>query len=233
MNNYGRRSFVTIEPQQVQIGDILLPLSQKTWNMKGRHITIVILALVILDQILKIWVKTHMHLYESITVFDSWFQLKFVENNGAAFGMQILGQGTVDWGKLGLSLFRIVLVGVLIWYIFRLCKKKAPTGIIIAFGMIIAGAIGNIIDSAFYGMIFSASTSQSIAAFGGHYAPFMFGKVVDMFYFPLFKWAGHPGFLDFLFDYDGYFFGAIFNLADSYICIAIVYMILFQRKFFK
>ncbi|MBQ0079999.1 MAG: signal peptidase II [Alistipes sp.] len=201
--------------------------------MKVKHITIIILILIILDQILKIWVKTHMHLYESITVFDSWFQLKFVENNGAAFGMQFLSHGTIDWGKLCLSLFRIGLVSVLIYYLFRLCKKKAPAGVIIAFGMIIAGAIGNIIDSAFYGMIFSQSTAQTVAHIGGHYSSFMFGKVVDMFYFPLFRWIGHPAFLDFLFDYDGYFFGAIFNLADSYICVAITYMIIFQHKYFK
>ena len=166
-------------------------------------------------------------------VFPDWFQLRFVENNGAAFGMQIASTGAFDWGKLALSLFRIVMVGFLIYYIGYLIKKKAPTGVVVALSLITAGAIGNIIDSAFYGMIFSASTVSTVAEFGGSYAPFMMGRVVDMFYFPLFQWESCPSWLSFLVDSRGYFFGAIFNLADAYISVAVAYMLIFQHKFFK
>ena len=174
-----------------------------------------------------------MHLDEAIVVFPDWFQLRFVENNGAAFGMQIASYGAFDWGKLGLSVFRIVMVGLLIGYIGYLIKKKAPTGIVVALSLITAGAIGNIIDSAFYGVIFSASTTTSVAEFGGSYAPFMMGRVVDMFYFPLFQWNSCPSWLSFLVDSNNYFFGAIFNLADAYISVAVVYMLIFQYRFFK
>lgn len=201
--------------------------------MKVKHISIIVLALLIADQVLKIWVKTSFHLGESITVIPNWFQLLFVENNGAAFGMQITQTGSFDWGKLALSIFRIVLIGGLGYYTYTLVRQKAPTGILVGLALIIAGALGNIIDSAFYGMIFSASTPATIAEFGGSYAPFMLGKVVDMFYFPLFQWSNHPEWLSFLFDSQGYFFGPVFNLADSYISVAVVYMLIFQYKFFK
>lgn len=201
--------------------------------MKVKHISIIVLALLIADQVLKIWVKTSFHLGESITVIPNWFQLLFVENNGAAFGMQITQTGSFDWGKLALSIFRIVLIGGLGYYTYTLVRQKAPTGILVGLALIIAGALGNIIDSAFYGMIFSASTPATIAEFGGSYAPFMLGKVVDMFYFPLFQWSNHPEWMSFLFDSQGYFFGPVFNLADSYISVAVVYMLIFQYKFFK
>ena len=201
--------------------------------MKSRNITILVLLLLVADQILKIWVKTHFHLGESLVVFPNWFQLLFVENNGAAFGMQIAQTGSFDWGKLALSLFRIALVGGLCYYTYNLARQKAPAGVLVGLALIIAGALGNILDSAFYGLIFSASTPAQIAEFGGSYAPFMMGKVVDMFYFPLFQWSNHPEWLSFLFDSQGYFFGPVFNLADSYISVAVVYMLIFQYKFFK
>lgn len=205
--------------------------------MKQKHTSFIIAALIILlllaDQILKIWVKTNMHLGEAIVVIPDWFQLLFVENNGAAFGMQIASAGSFDWGKLALSLFRIVLVGGLCYYTFDLIRRKAPMGVIVGLALIVAGALGNILDSALYGLIFSASTPMQIAEFGGSYAPFMMGKVVDMFYFPLFQWENHPQWLSFLFDSRGYFFGPVFNLADSYISVAVVYMLIFQYKFFK
>ncbi len=201
--------------------------------MNARKVSIIVCLLILADQLLKIWVKTTMHLDEAIVVFPDWFQLRFVENNGAAFGMQIASTGAIDWGKLALSLFRVVMVGALIYYIGYLIKKKAPTGVVVALSLIIAGAIGNIIDSAFYGMIFSASTISTVAEFGGSYAPFMMGRVVDMFYFPLFQWESCPAWLSFLVDSRGYFFGAIFNLADAYISVAVVYMLIFQYKFFK
>lgn len=201
--------------------------------MKVKHISIIVIALLVADQILKIWVKTHFHLGESLVVFPNWFQLLFVENNGAAFGMQITQTGSFDWGKLALSLFRIALVGGLCYYTYNLARQKAPAGVLVGLALIIAGALGNILDSAFYGLIFSASTPAQIAEFGGSYAPFMMGKVVDMFYFPLFQWSNHPEWLSFLFDSQGYFFGPVFNLADSYISVAVVYMLIFQYKFFK
>ncbi len=201
--------------------------------MKARNITILVLLLILADQILKIWVKTHMCIGEAITVFPDWFQLRFIENNGAAFGMQITSDGGVDWGKLALSLFRVAMVAVLGWLIHQLnTKKESPRGVIVGLSLIMAGAIGNIIDSAIYGLVFSASTPMSVAHFGGHYAGFMMGKVVDMFYFPLFQWNSVPSFLRFLVDGDNYFFGAIFNLADSYITVAVIYMLIFHWRFF-
>ena len=201
--------------------------------MNWKKISILLLVLIVADQVLKIWVKTSFHLGEAIVVFPDWFQLRFVENNGAAFGMQIANSGGFDWGKLLLSLFRVGLVGMIFWYINTLIKQKAPKGVIIGLVLIIAGAIGNIIDSAFYGLIFSASTPATVAHLGDGYAPFMMGRVVDMFYFPLFQWNSCPEWLSFLVDSQNYFFGAIFNLADAYISVAVVYLLIFQYKFFK
>ena len=203
----------------------------KQMNMK--KLGILALVLIVADQILKIWVKTHMGLGEAITVFPDWFKLYFVENEGAAFGMQLEGEGSFDWGKLLLSLFRIGLVGLIGYYIYRLVKAKAPTGVLIGLTLIFAGALGNIIDSMLYGLIFSASTPDAVAHLGGSYAPFLMGRVVDMFYFPLFQWESCPSWCDFLVDSNNYFFGAVFNLADAYISVAVVYLLLFQYKFFK
>lgn len=201
--------------------------------MNFKKISLLIVLLLIADQALKIWIKTHMHLDESIVVFPDWFQLRFIENSGAAFGMRLSTPGTFDWGKLLLSVFRISMIGVLGYLIYRFVKTRAPKGVVIGMALIFAGALGNILDSAFYGMIFSASTPTTVAHLGGHYAPFMMGKVVDMFYFPLFQWNGVPRLLGFLVDSNNYFFGAIFNLADAYISVAVVYLLLFQFRFFS
>ena len=208
-------------------------MSTKTKSMNWKKISILLILLLIADQDLKIWVKTNMALDEAIIIFPDWFQLRFIENNGAAFGMQIAKSGAFDWGKVALSLFRIGLCGFLVWFINRIVKRGAPTGAIVGMVLILAGAIGNIIDSAIYGVIFSASTPMSVAEFGGSYAPFMMGKVVDMFYFPLFQWNSCPSWLEFLVDSKNYFFGAIFNLADAYISVAVVYLLIFQYKFFN
>ncbi len=202
--------------------------------MKLRDITLFALLLIIADQALKIWVKTNMRIGEAIYVAGEWFQLRFLENNGAAFGMQ-LGDGMgFDWGKLLLSGFRICMVVALGIYIVRLARKsETPKGLLLALVMIWAGAVGNIIDSAFYGVMFSKSTYYTVAEFGGSYAAPMMGKVVDMFYFPMFQWNNAPSFLQFLLDSNNYFFRAIFNLADSYISVAVVYILIFQRKFFE
>lgn len=201
--------------------------------MNLKKVSLLVVLLLIADQALKIWVKTHMQIDESIIVCPDWFQLRFIENNGAAFGMRIASAGAFDWGKLLLGLFRIGLAGALGWLIVRLLRRKGtPAGVIVGMALIFAGAVGNILDSAFYGLLFSESTPYAVAEFGGHYAGFMMGRVVDMFYFPLFQWNGVPRMLRFLVDGNNYFFGAIFNLADAYISVAVVYLLLFQYKFF-
>ena len=199
--------------------------------MKLKNLTLLIIVLLVADQALKIWVKTHMQLDEAIIVFPDWFQLRFIENKGAAYGMHIASSGAFDWGKLLLGIFRIALSCLVGWLIWRLSKREnTPKGVLVGLALILAGAVGNIIDSAFYGLIFSESTPWTVAHFGGHYAGLMMGKVVDMFYFPLFQWNSCPGFLRFLVDSNNYFFGAIFNLADVYISLAAVYLLVFQYK---
>ncbi|MFI3304354.1 MAG: signal peptidase II [Rikenellaceae bacterium] len=202
--------------------------------MKLRNISIFAALLIAADQILKIWIKTSMRIGEAIIVFPDWFQLRFLENNGAAFGMQLGSSEGIDWGKLTLSGFRVCMIAALSYYIYVLVRQqKASKGLTFALTMILAGAVGNMIDSAFYGLIFSESTPFEVAHFGGSYAAPMMGKVVDMFYFPLFQWNSVPRFLSFLVDANNYFFGAIFNLADSYISVAVVYILIFERKFFN
>ena len=202
--------------------------------MKLKNSIILVGALVLLDQILKIWIKTNMALDESIQILP-WFHLHFVENNGAAFGMQLNTGGAFDWGKLLLSLFRVAMIGLLGYYVYYLSRAehKAPRGVIVGLVLILAGAIGNLIDSMFYGMIFTASTPLTVATLGEGYSTFLMGKVVDMFYFPLFQWNNVPDWLSFLVDYNNYFFGAIFNLADAYISVAVVYLCAFHWKFFQ
>ena len=198
--------------------------------MKLKNITILVVVLVLLDQILKIWIKTNMALDESIEILP-WFHLHFVENNGAAFGMQLRTGGGFDWGKLLLSLFRVVMIGLLGYYIYYLGRntvRKTPRGVLVGLALIMAGAIGNLVDSMFYGMIFTASTPLTVATLGEGYSTFLMGKVVDMIHLPLFKWENCPSFLDFLVGGDGYFFGAIFNVADAYISVAVVYLLIFQ-----
>ncbi len=203
--------------------------------MNLKKISLLVVVLLVADQALKIWIKTHMQLDESIMVCGEWFQLRFIENPGAAFGMRIASSGAFDWGKLALGLFRCIMVGAIGWFIYHLVRKRddTPRGVIFGLALLMAGALGNIVDSAFYGLIFSESTPYAVAHFGGHYAGFMMGKVVDMFYFPMFQWNGIPRFLDFLVDSNNYFFGPVFNLADAYISVAVVYMLLFQYKFFN
>ena len=150
--------------------------------MNFKKITILLLVLLVADQALKIWIKTHMTLDEAIMVVPTWFQLRFIENNGAAFGMRLATGGAFDWGKLALSLFRLAMIGLLGYYLRYLGKRKTPAGVLVGLTLILAGAIGNMIDSAFYGLIFSASTPTEVAHFGGSYAPLMMGRVVDMFY---------------------------------------------------
>ena len=195
----------------------------------GLVCSIVILVL-ILDQCLKIWIKTHLTIGESIPVFGSWFQLLFIENSGMAFGMAF--GGTV--GKLLLSLCRIGLSVFLCFYIGRLIRDKAPVGMLVGTALIMVGAIGNIVDCAFYGLIFSESTPMAIATMfpeGGGYGSFLHGKVVDMLYFPLID-TTLPDWVPIWGGKDVLFFRFIFNIADSAITVGILYLLIFQRKFF-
>ncbi len=192
---------------------------------KGLLATGVILLVVILDQILKIWVKTGFYLGEDYRIFD-WFQLVFVQNNGMAFGMEM-------GSKLFLTLFRIVAVGVLIWIIARLRNRPwVSCGFMVCIALITAGAAGNIIDCVFYGLIFNNPMPPEVAVMfpeGGGYAPVFHGMVVDMFYFPLFSfnwpdwvpWVGGENFL---------FFQPVFNLADAAISVGMIVLILFYGK---
>lgn len=198
---------------------------------KGKKITLLVVLILMIDQIVKIWIKTHMTIGESIPIFGNWFQIYFIENNGMAFGMQFGG----SVGKLLLSLFRLVLIGFIIYYINKLIKMKAPTGVLYGVALILIGAIGNIIDSMFYGLVFSESTFTTAATLfpeGGGYAPLLYGKVVDMLYFPIIN-TTLPTWMPFYGGEDFIFFRPIFNIADSCITIGVVYLILFQRKFFS
>lgn len=171
--------------------------------------------LVIIDQVIKILVKTNMSIGDSIHVFGDWFQIYFIENEGMAFGMKFGG----DVGKFLLSLFRIVLFGFLVWWIGRLLKKgDTPFGVTVGLTMITAGALGNIIDCLFYGLIWD-------------YAPFMFGRVVDMFYFPIIDTV-FPDWLPLLGGHPFRFFAPVFNFADSCVTCGALYLLFFQFRFF-
>ena len=197
---------------------------------------VVIFLVLLFDQILKIWVKTSMTLNQEISVIGSWFNLLFVENNGMAFGW--LGGGGL-W-KLALSLFRIVAIVILFWILIRQAKKGTKFGVLFGIALITAGAMGNIIDSVFYGRIFSESTFTKVATLfpdGGGYAGWLHGRVVDMLYFPLIDVARENAtwLPNFFFGPDGHFifFRPIFNFADAAITVGVFYMLIFQWKWLK
>ena len=182
---------------------------------KGTRLTLLVILLLVIDQVIKILVKTNMSIGESIHVAGNWFQILFIENNGMAFGLQF-GE---HWGKLALSLCRLALIVLIIIYMRKLLRKPdTPGGVLVGLAAILCGAIGNMIDSMFYGLIFD-------------YAPFLYGRVVDMFYFPIIDttlpanfpiWGGRH----FI------FFRPIFNFADSCITCGAIYLLLFQWRFF-
>ena len=183
---------------------------QKGWLMGG-----LIFLIVLLDQVVKVYIKLHFRLGEAVEVFP-WWQICFIENDGMAFG--------IEWfDKLFLTLFRIVAVGLLVWYMVELIRKHIRMSYLVMIALVTAGAIGNIIDCMFYGLMFSESTVLEVAKlvpFGEGYAPFFYGKVVDMLYFPLItNSAGEV-----------LFFRPVFNLADSAITVAVILILLFFRK---
>jgi signal peptidase II len=194
-----------------------------------RKALIVIFCVLIADQALKIWVKTHMLRNEAINIFGSWFQIHFIENSGMAFGMEFSG----IYGKIFLSLFRIFVVVGLGYVLYLEIKKKAHPGLIISGALIFAGAIGNIIDSAFYGLIFTQSNEWELAKmFPAHgYADFLHGSVVDMLYFPLIH-GRFPHWFPIWGGEDFEFFRPVFNIADSSITIGVSMILIFQKKFF-
>ena len=187
----------------------------------------IIVAILVIDQVIKILVKTNMHIGESISVFGSWFQILFIENEGMAFGMHFGG----SWGKILLSVFRLLASVGIAWGIVYMVKKNVRKFLLVSMSLIFAGAVGNIIDSCFYGLIFSESTFEVAQAFPeeGGYAPFLYGKVVDMFYFPLFT-ITWPEWMPFVGGQNFTFFNAIFNFADAAITIGI-FMLIFDQLF--
>ena len=192
---------------------------------------LVVFIVLFIDQALKLWIKTNMTLGQEFHVAGNWFIIHFTENNGMAFGLQFAG----GYGKLALSLFRIFAVGFLGWYIFRLAKVKTAFGVIFCFSLIMAGAMGNIIDSALYGLVFSESTYFDLARFlpvEGGYSTFLHGKVVDMFYFPILE-GNYPQWLPFLGGDHFIFFRPVFNVADSAITVGVLSLLIFQRQFFN
>ena len=191
---------------------------------KGRMAVLVVLAVLLIDQMIKIWVKTSMTLHESIHVTD-WFYITFIENNGMAFGMQL-------GSKIVLSLFRVIAISALGYYIWLEVKRKAKTGYLVCLSLVLAGAAGNLIDCMFYGLVFNESSPYYLSyfvPFGTGYAPFLMGKVVDMFYFPLIE-TEWPMWMPFVGGEHFVFFSPVFNFADSCISVSVVWLLLFYRQ---
>ncbi len=200
--------------------------------MKVRHVALIIIALLVLDQVIKIYVKTHYFLQEEHNVLGNWFKLHFIENEGMAWGMKFGG----DWGKMLLSLFRLVAVIWGCFYIKRIVSEKKHPGFLVCVALIFAGAAGNLIDSMFYGLIFNESDLylHNVATMfpkGGGYASFLHGRVVDMFYFPVIDTI-LPSWVPFWGGQRFTFFDPVFNLADACISCGVIILIIFQSKFF-
>ena len=196
----------------------------KVTTRNGWLAVIIVAAVLVIDQAIKLWVKTNMCLHESIHVTD-WFYISFIENSGMAWGMQL-------GSKLLLSLFRIGAIALLAWYICQQVRQKARTGYIVCLALVLAGAAGNLIDCLFYGMMFDASGPHHVSMlvdFGSGYAPFLMGKVVDMFYFPLIV-TTWPAWMPLCGGEEFVFFSPVFNFADASISVSVVALLLFFRK---
>ncbi|MBN2486554.1 MAG: lipoprotein signal peptidase [Bacteroidales bacterium] len=207
---------------------------------KATKAALIVILILIVDQVIKIIVKTNMYLGESIPVFGDWFKIRYIENPGMAFGIDIPGK----FGKIALSLFRLVAIIGIIWYMRTLIQKKAKMLLVVCVSMILAGAIGNLLDSIFYGIIFDKGTiydpqigrwvgysGLAQANFAGYAAPFK-GCVVDWIYFPLIE-GTYPRWIPVLGGRDFEFFRPIFNIADSAISIGVVLILVFQKRLFK
>ena len=190
----------------------------------GKLAIALIFILLVIDQTIKVLVKTNMELGQAIHITD-WFQILFIENNGMAYGMPF-------FNKLVLSLFRIVAIGAIGFYLWRVVHTKHKRGYVIALAMVLAGAAGNIFDSMFYGLVFDQSTYYSVShvvPFGSGYAPFLYGRVVDMFYFPLIV-THYPDWFPFHAGDEFIFFSPVFNFADACISVSVVAIFLFYRQ---
>ena len=196
-------------------------------SKKNIAILTVILAILI-DQISKIYVKTHFQLQDEVVVFSNWFIIRFTENNGMAWGFEFGGRA----GKLFLTLFRVAAVSGIVYWLWETIKRQAHTGVVIAIGLILAGAIGNIIDSVIYGVIFESSYHDVAGLLSDFkYDKLFFGKVVDMLYFPMWKGV-FPEWFPFWGGEKFTFFNAIFNGADSWITIGVVLLFLYNKQAF-
>lgn len=194
--------------------------------MLKKSILLITIAL-LLDQVLKVWIKTNMMIGQEIHFFD-WFIIHFTENKGMAFGMEFGG----SFGKYLLSIFRLVAIVAIAIYLKNIATTGVKKGVVLSISLILAGAIGNMIDSAFYGLVFSESYGQLATVFEGGYAGFLQGKVVDMFYFPLIN--GHfPQWLPLIGGNHFIFFRPVFNIADASISVGVINMLIFHRSFFK
>lgn len=191
---------------------------------RARNSLIILLSILIVDQVSKILVKTNMTLHESIEIF-SWFKIMFIENNGMAYGMEL-------GSKLLLSIMRFVLIAILVQYVLRELRNNSRWGYIVCLVMIVAGAVGNMIDGMFYGVVFDASTPYTVSTFvepGDGYSSFLYGKVVDMLYFPIIDTV-LPDWVPFYGGEPYVFFSPVFNIADSSISVAVALLLLFYRK---
>lgn len=198
--------------------------------MKLRTAFLLILLVIIVDQALKIWIKTHFLYGHVMYIGDQkWAQLYFIENPGMAWGMELGG----NWGKLILTLFRLIAVTFGSWYLVKIVREKYSTGFIVCASLIYAGALGNLIDSMFYGLIFSESSYLQVAKMfppQGGYGGFLHGKVVDMLYFPMIH-SNFPNWLPFLGGKEFEFFSPIFNIADASISVGVLTLLAFQKRF--
>ena len=188
---------------------------------------LLIFSILLIDQVFKVWIKTNMMIGDEFPVFGNWFIIHFTENNGMAFGMEFWGKS----GKLFLSLFRIVAIVAIGYYIYKLIKQNANTGLVLGISAILAGAFGNLLDSAIYGMIFNDSFTEIATLFpaGGGYSSFLHGRVVDMLYFPIIN-TTYPQWIPWFGGQSFVFFRPVFNVADSAITTGVLYLLIFQRK---